>query len=140
MVSSAFCLHPLSLCLMLIMLAVRVCVSRGLIFMKWISYAIILIFLGGIIVIFIYVTTLAGNEKFFLNRPSLLNLIIFLSFITIVSSLTIHSQFKKEAFIRHIYYSSSLIILWFLIIFLFSTLIVIVKMSESFKGALIKFI
>jgi hypothetical protein len=104
---SLFCGHPLTLCLTLILLAFTAGIFRGLIFIKWIFYAVILIFLGGIIVVFIYVTTLAGNEKFDmkLHQPLLLRL-------AVVFSLTYFffpnlSQVKKEIFIGHTYFSSA---------------------------------
>jgi len=41
----------------------------GYFFSMWLTYSVILIFLGGIIVVFLYATTLAGAEKLF--SPSL---------------------------------------------------------------------
>ena len=100
----AFCNHPLMLCLALILFALRAGRLRGLIFIKWIFYAIILIFLGGIIVVFIYVTTLAGNEKFHMNfAPSSLVFLILGAIFIYFYSLR-PTQFKKEIFISHIYF------------------------------------
>lgn len=134
------CNHPLMLCLILILLAASISVIRRLIILKWITYAIVLIFLGGMIIIFIYVTTLAGNEKF--STASLTR--NFLTFLTIarlavvftISPLSAHT---KEFFMSHIYFRNSSRILWFLILFLFMTLVIVVKLAESFKGALVKF-
>jgi len=136
----AFCNHPLMLCLALILFALRAGRLRGLIFIKWIFYAIILIFLGGIIVVFIYVTTLAGNEKFHMNfAPSSLVFLILGAIFIYFYSLR-PTQFKKEIFISHIYFSSTTPLLWYLVIFLFTTLVVVVKLAENFKGTLIKFL
>lgn len=135
-----FCRHPLTLCLTLVLLAARVGVLRGIVYIKWIFYATVLIFLGGIIVVFIYVTTLAGNEKFQISLINPAFLVLILRLISIYVCSPKLSIFKKETFIRHIYYTRSAPILCFLIIFLFRVLILVIKLAENFKGALIKFL
>lgn len=134
------CAHPLTLCLSIITLSSFIGIISGFIFIKWIFYAVALIFLGGIIVIFIYVTTLAGNEKFLLPRiPSTVALTILLIFIGL-SQLPTTSEFKQELFITHTYSAPSIPVLCFLLIFLFRALFTVIKITESFKGALTKFI
>jgi NADH-ubiquinone oxidoreductase chain 6 len=134
------CTHPLVLCLLLILLASSVSAARGLVGIKWIIYAILLIFLGGIIVVFIYVTILAGNEKFTtIISYKLLFSLLGLSICGIVFNCPLNTQTKKELFMSHIYFSSSTFVLWFLIIFLLATLLIVVKQSENFKGALVKY-
>lgn len=138
--TSALCIHPLTLCLTLVTLAARIGVLSGLIFIRWIFYAVILIFLGGIIVVFIYVTTLAGNEKFRINFVSpLLGLLIFCTSFIYFYFPTL-TQIKKEIFMGHVYFSRTTPVLWFLIMFLLSTLIVVIKLAENFKGTLTKFL
>lgn len=131
--------NPLVICLILIMLALIVGRISGIIYMKWIIYAIILIFLGGIMVVFIYVTRLAGNEKFIL-KPTLLLVWTSVIFFIRSSFINLASQTKKENFMSHLFITSSSFILWRLTIFLLITLIIVVKITENFKGALIKFI
>jgi len=138
--TSLFCSHPLTLCLTLILLATTVGALRGLVFIKWIFYAVILIFLGGIIVVFIYITTLAGNEKFHIAPLNPLFLIFTLNGSLVYFYAPKLSQFKKEIFISHIYFSRATPFLWFLVIFLFRTLIIVIKLAENFKGTLIKFL
>jgi len=134
------CKHPLMLCLVLILLATTIGGLRGLVFIKWIFYAVVLIFLGGIIVVFIYITTLAGNEKFHIASPNSWLLVFMISRSYIYSHAPKLPQFKKEIFMSHIYFSRATPLLWFLIIFLFSTLIITIKLAENFKGSLIKFL
>jgi NADH-ubiquinone oxidoreductase chain 6 len=138
--TSLLCSHPLTLCLTLILLAASIGALSGLVFIKWIFYAVILIFLGGIIVVFIYITTLAGNEKFHITllNPWILVFIVRGGLIYFYAPKL--SQFKKELFISHIYFSRATPFLWFLVIFLFRTLIIVIKLAENFKGTLIKFL
>src|SRR5271163_1327063 len=101
-------------------------------------YAIILIFLGGIIIIFIYVTTLAGNEKFLI--PFNFNLLYLpIRRLIIIRFLGSYPILPKEIFFIHTYLSSTTPILWFLFTFLLITLFVVIKIAESFKGVLVKF-
>jgi len=130
------CVHPLILCLLLIVYSIFITIITGVLFSKWLSYAIILIFLGGIIIVFIYVTTLAGGDKFFTTLN--LNPITVRIYIIIVMRFYGFTNIKKEYFILHIYHRNSPL-LWFAIIFLLTTLFLVVKLAESFKGALIKF-
>lgn len=130
--------NPLMLCLLLIVLALLVGATTGVIFIKWITYSLVLIFLGGIIIIFIYITRLAGSEKFVIN-PSTAPLITLLALSSY--ALLIHpTQNKKENFISHLFMRTPSYVLWTLVVFLLATLLIVVKIAESFKGALIKFV
>nr|YP_010894986.1 NADH dehydrogenase subunit 6 [Apystomyia elinguis]WJW73499.1 NADH dehydrogenase subunit 6 [Apystomyia elinguis] len=60
--------HPLAMGLMLLIQTFLVCLSSGLLAKSfWFSYVLFLIFLGGMLVLFIYVTSLASNEMFSLS-------------------------------------------------------------------------
>jgi hypothetical protein len=73
-------------------------------------YAVILIFLGGIIVIFVYVTRLAGNEKFIV-KP-VFYFVLSGSFILInCAFLDLAPQDRKENFMSHLFITSSSFIL-----------------------------
>nr|WAX39126.1 NADH dehydrogenase subunit 6 [Anaplecta sp. 1 ZQW-2020] len=57
--------HPLAMGLTLLMQTMMTCLISGLMLKTfWFSYILFLIFLGGMLVLFIYVTTLASNEMF----------------------------------------------------------------------------
>merc|ERR1712002_713944 len=59
--------HPISIGLILVLLSIL----SGAILIKinitWFFYLLVLVFLGGVIVLIIYISTLAANEKFFLS-------------------------------------------------------------------------
>nr|YP_010693305.1 NADH dehydrogenase subunit 6 [Bactrocera wuzhishana]WCB99149.1 NADH dehydrogenase subunit 6 [Bactrocera wuzhishana] len=60
--------HPLAMGLMLLIQTVQICLITGLMAKSfWFSYVLFLIFLGGMLVLFIYVTSLASNEMFSLS-------------------------------------------------------------------------
>ena len=58
-------IHPLAIGLISLIQSLLICLITGLISKRfWFSYILFLIFLGGILVLFIYVTSLASNEIF----------------------------------------------------------------------------
>nr|YP_010693162.1 NADH dehydrogenase subunit 6 [Zeugodacus diversus]WCB98408.1 NADH dehydrogenase subunit 6 [Zeugodacus diversus] len=60
--------HPLAMGLMLLIQTLQICLLTGLMAKSfWFSYILFLIFLGGMLVLFIYVTSLASNEMFSLS-------------------------------------------------------------------------
>nr|YP_010385038.1 NADH dehydrogenase subunit 6 [Pinnaxodes major]UPL65048.1 NADH dehydrogenase subunit 6 [Pinnaxodes major] len=57
--------HPLAMGLILLLQTTLICLSIGFsTFSFWLSYILFLIFLGGMLVLFIYVASLASNESF----------------------------------------------------------------------------
>lgn len=57
--------NPLSIGLVLLVITLLVAVSLGTVFSYlWLSYTLVLILLGGLLVIFIYVALVASNENF----------------------------------------------------------------------------
>nr|YP_010296687.1 NADH dehydrogenase subunit 6 [Rhagoletis cerasi]UMI33254.1 NADH dehydrogenase subunit 6 [Rhagoletis cerasi]UMI33267.1 NADH dehydrogenase subunit 6 [Rhagoletis cerasi]UMI33280.1 NADH dehydrogenase subunit 6 [Rhagoletis cerasi] len=60
--------HPLAMGFMLLIQTLQICLLTGMMSKSfWFSYILFLIFLGGMLVLFIYVTSLASNEMFSLS-------------------------------------------------------------------------
>ncbi len=120
----------------------------------WFSYILFLIFLGGILVLFIYVASIASNEQFKFNLKTLLlslRLRFFLSalaflldptltsnkIITPISSLTYKFNLSDSAFqISSIYNVPSYSFTLFIICYLLLALIIIVKIINIFSSPL----
>ena len=62
--------HPLKIALTLVIVSGLTAVYAGIGGSKWIICSIFLIFLGGMMVMFLYVCTLSINEKFLGQRAS----------------------------------------------------------------------
>nr|ASY98168.1 NADH dehydrogenase subunit 6 [Deroplatys desiccata] len=61
--------HPLSMGLILFLQTIFMCLISGLLSLSfWFSYILLLIYLGGMLVLFMYVTSLASNEMFFYSN------------------------------------------------------------------------
>merc|ERR1712121_349705 len=118
------------------------------------SYILFLIFLGGILVLFIYITSLASNEIFNTSISIItfifirMFIILLLTIITDNSILTQLNYFKipivfKElphisdiSLVSMIYNSTNLNLTIFIVFYLFLTLIVVVKITNIFFGPL----
>nr|QNE85541.1 NADH dehydrogenase subunit 6 [Rivellia syngenesiae] len=76
--------HPLAMGLMLLIQTLLICLLTGFITKTfWFSYILFLIFLGGMLVLFIYVTSLASNEMFSLSmKMTFMSMIMFFFLMT----------------------------------------------------------
>nr|ATN41239.1 NADH dehydrogenase subunit 6 [Endopterygota sp. 24 LC-2017] len=149
--------HPLALGLMLLFQTTCVCMITGLINSSfWFSYILFLIFLGGMLVLFIYVTSLASNEMFSLSMKltfiSLMSflLLICISLIIDKSSLapfiqnnemnsisSLHSYFSENSLnLNKLYNYPTNLITILLMNYLLIALIAIVKITKMFFGPL----
>nr|UGN61742.1 NADH dehydrogenase subunit 6 [Cryptocercus kagongensis] len=65
--------HPVAMGLMLLMQTILVCLMSGLMSQSfWFAYIMFLIFIGGMLVLFIYVTSLASNEMLTLSTKMMI--------------------------------------------------------------------
>nr|YP_009512578.1 NADH dehydrogenase subunit 6 [Hymenopenaeus neptunus]AXJ93145.1 NADH dehydrogenase subunit 6 [Hymenopenaeus neptunus] len=146
-------MHPLAMGLSLLVQTMMICVTAGLLMKSfWFSYILFLIFLGAMLVLFIYVASLASNEAFsFSGSLSLLIIatIMMSSLLLIIDPLMINSpSFLSQSSIQTNIYSSTPALLsiiynnttmnltLFIILYLLLTLIVVVKITNTFFGPL----
>lgn len=149
--------HPLAIGLILLLQTTVICLITGLLNKSfWFSYILFLIFLGGILVLFIYVTSIASNEIFSLSTKITITIpLIFILLILITwfidKPIFIPNFINNEIeTIPHFYsfftenslslnklynYPTNLITL-LLINYLLITLIAIVKITKLFYGPL----
>ena len=144
--------HPLSMGLTLLIQTIFISLAAGLsTYSYWFSYILFIIFLGGILVLFIYVTSLAANERFSFSYSTLT---ISLILLIIILPLNLFWDFLFNSSITQlplsslaIEHSNVFIISWiyrinlinftlFIILYLLLTLIVVVKITNLFKGPL----
>nr|YP_010710181.1 NADH dehydrogenase subunit 6 [Narosa fulgens]WCS41481.1 NADH dehydrogenase subunit 6 [Narosa fulgens] len=154
-----FISHPLSMGLFILMQTLMTCLLSGmLIETYWFSYILFLIFLGGLLVLFIYVSSIASNElfkisiknKFFLLISSMF--IIFfvillknnLSWMNFFMNSEIFNYFNHFIFINNenminlskLYNNHTFFLMMILIIYLFITLVAVIKITNIFYGPL----
>nr|AML25668.1 NADH dehydrogenase subunit 6 [Histeridae sp. BMNH 1274739] len=136
--------HPLSMTLILLMQTIIVSIQTGMVsFMTWFSYIMFLIMIGGMLVLFIYMTSVASNEKFSFKTndlilPSLGVLIITMMQITseqMNNPVNMWTQITSTSLVKYFNFPSNLIILM-MMIYLFFTLIAVVSISNISYGPL----
>nr|AND96510.1 NADH deshydrogenase subunit 6 [Milichus apicalis] len=141
--------HPLSMGTILLIQTINLTLYMGYLkFDYWYSYILFLIMIGGMLVLFIYMTTVASNEKF---SPSIKLLIMSSMIILIFMFLLIimdpffymmnsnfneyENEFINLSLNKYFNFPNS-IIMYTLILYLLITLFVIVKITSFKKGSL----
>nr|YP_009995503.1 NADH dehydrogenase subunit 6 [Ochthebius uniformis]QNP09958.1 NADH dehydrogenase subunit 6 [Ochthebius uniformis] len=144
-----FMIHPLSMGMILLIQTMIVSLITGFLnFNYWFSYILFLIMIGGMLVLFIYMTSVASNEKFKNNNKLMIFIIISILIMLILmlksdSFFIMNSNFNKFIFMNYNYYilskfynAPSNYIMFLMIIYLFITLIAIVKITNFQLGPL----
>merc|ERR1719239_2100805 len=125
--------HPISLGLVLIFYSLLIGVARIMIRAPWFFYLLVLVFLGGVIILIIYIRTLAANEKF--RAPTSFRVLI-LSFTIISYNYRNKTSFNINIVINLYEYSNGSLSI-FLITYLLITMICVVKLVKFEKGPLV---
>nr|YP_009485879.1 NADH dehydrogenase subunit 6 [Paroster macrosturtensis]AVZ66451.1 NADH dehydrogenase subunit 6 [Paroster macrosturtensis] len=149
--------HPMSMGLTLMIQTILISLMMSMYsYSFWFSYILFLIMVGGMLILFIYMTSLASNEKFkFSSNFIIIMFAMFLNMITILmvdKMLTFSmfknfnmneimgsfSLFKNENIItlNMMYNNPNFMITIMLINYLFLTLIMVVKITKSNSGPL----
>nr|AVV61628.1 NADH dehydrogenase subunit 6 [Orybina plangonalis] len=154
-----FLTHPLSMGLMILTQTLLICLLTGMLIKTyWFSYILFLTFLGGLLVLFIYVSSIASNEMFKISLNmkimffSLLSLNIFMSLYYFFNlkyiNITINSEminlFNNSMFFNNenkinlskLYNNKTYYLTLMMMIYLFITLIAVVKITNIFFGPL----
>lgn len=124
--------HPLRLRLALIVISLFLGVCFWSVGSNWLAISLILIFVGGIIVIFIYVSSLSEIKKFAVGLKS--KVIALPVFLLLLIKQRNYPYLPVSSFLEDLDFQ--LIIL--LTLLLLRTLFISVKISQSFKGSIVK--
>nr|YP_009476275.1 NADH dehydrogenase subunit 6 [Psilogramma increta]AVM38370.1 NADH dehydrogenase subunit 6 [Psilogramma increta] len=150
--------HPLSMGLMILIQTMLMCLMSGMMIKTyWFSYILFLTFLGGLLVLFIYVSSIASNELFILSNNMKMFIYIFILLLIMTQMIffknlnwmnlnnnsemeTLMNMFwfnnENKINMNKLYNNKSSMLMMLLIIYLFITLIAIVKITNIFYGPL----
>nr|UZH35958.1 NADH dehydrogenase subunit 6 [Phlugiolopsis punctata] len=150
--------HPMAMMLIIILQTLIVSLTTGMMTSTfWFSYILFLVFLGGMLVLFIYITSLASNELFSIPTKSLIIVLMFLSIIISISLFSDSTLWNMLSFTEEMnnidnefitlhddsnylltkfYNKPTDLITLMLVSYLFLTLIAIVKITNIFQGPL----
>nr|YP_010287569.1 NADH dehydrogenase subunit 6 [Sinomphisa plagialis]UKT61900.1 NADH dehydrogenase subunit 6 [Sinomphisa plagialis] len=152
--------HPLSMGLMILIQTLLTCIITGMMLPTyWFSYILFLTFMGGLLVLFIYVSSIASNEifkiSFFMKIFFFICIMMFImiSFFSFnnfykmnfnINNLEMNNFFNMFLFFNNenkinltkLYNNQTFLIMMMMIIYLFITLIAVVKITNIFYGPL----
>nr|YP_009935567.1 NADH dehydrogenase subunit 6 [Omosita colon]QNS37172.1 NADH dehydrogenase subunit 6 [Omosita colon]QVG61296.1 NADH dehydrogenase subunit 6 [Omosita colon] len=144
--------HPLSFGFILLMQTIAISLISGFMnYNYWFSYILFLVMIGGMLILFIYMTSIASNEKFkfsFKLFISLISMILIMIIIMMIDqyffnnlninndmynfNMNINNTFSLNKFMNYPNYS----MLFMIFIYLYITLIAVTKISNINKGPL----
>nr|ATG33642.1 NADH dehydrogenase subunit 6 [Gastrolina depressa] len=135
--------HPLSCGMILMLQTILTAMLTGKMNTNfWYSYILFLIMVGGMLILFIYMTSIASNEKFKLNFMLMTMMIIIIMMLLYMITMDMfYMNMKQTININYMslmkYYNfPNLMLMLLMIIYLFITLIVVVKISKLTYGPL----
>nr|YP_006503906.1 NADH dehydrogenase subunit 6 [Porotermes adamsoni]AFM92406.1 NADH dehydrogenase subunit 6 [Porotermes adamsoni] len=140
--------HPLAMGLMLLLQTILMSTISGLLHQSfWYSYILFLIFLGGMLVLFIYVTSLASNEMFSMSTKMLSILVGAVMILTLMNMWIKNDSeesMKHEMILNNntnnilekLYNEPTGNLTIMLALYLFLALIVVAKITNISKGPL----
>nr|WBR65519.1 NADH dehydrogenase subunit 6 [Layahima chiangi] len=146
--------HPLAMGLTLLIQTIIISLSCGLFtYSYWFAYILFLIMLGGMLVLFIYVTSLASNELFSFSMKSLFismmsfsllmmillftdNLMLMTNSLEMINMSLEKTSSENELSLIKLYNNPTMNITIMMINYLLLTLIVVVKITNINYGPL----
>nr|AFI54796.1 NADH dehydrogenase subunit 6 [Urostylis sp. HL-2012] len=145
MMSTTFLIliHPLSMTIILIMLTLMISMTTGIMLSTFIlSYIILIIMTSGMLVLFVYMSSVASNEKFKVALVSgmlmsIISIIITFNSNEILENTWMIQLMPKEnlMFIKMFNYPNNILIM-FSVMYLFLTMIVISNIVNFSQGPL----
>nr|WMQ78029.1 NADH dehydrogenase subunit 6 [Zaranga tukuringra] len=156
-INMMFLNNPLSMGLMILIQTLMTCLLTGMMIKTyWFSYILFLTFLGGLLVLFIYVSSISSNELFNISFNMKMMMILFMFTALIISmmnmnnlwlmnfsnnmemnnlfNLFIFNNLENKINLNKLYNTQTFMLMMMMVIYLFITLIAVVKITNIFYG------
>nr|AIY61682.1 NADH dehydrogenase subunit 6 [Serritermes serrifer] len=139
--------HPMAMGMALLIQTMLMCMISGVMYKSfWFSYILFMIMIGGMLVLFMYMTSLASNEMFRTSSKMITATVLMMPIITYVTSTQMNNKemlnhetmMENETFLTTtmMYNSSAGSMTIMLVIYMLLTLIIVVNMVNISKGPL----
>nr|URX52758.1 NADH dehydrogenase subunit 6 [Kalotermes sp.] len=140
--------HPLAMGMMLLTQTMFMCLISGLMHQSfWFQYILFMVFIGGMLVLFIYVTSLASNEMFSLSTKMFTMTTMVIIVTTMMKDWTMLNNTEMTtiemitgdeitSMTSKLYNQPTGTMTILMALYLFLTLIVVVKITNISKGPL----
>nr|YP_010620342.1 NADH dehydrogenase subunit 6 [Lethe distans]WAX37318.1 NADH dehydrogenase subunit 6 [Lethe distans] len=150
--------HPITMGLLILLQTLFICLLLGMLINSyWFSYILFLVFLGGLLVLFIYVSSIASNEL--MNIKFVNKFVIFMPFFILIMAILLKNNLnwlnlsinedmnnffnmflfslnENNISLFKLYNNQTYLLMSIMIIYLFITLIAVVKITNIFFGPL----
>nr|ASU45996.1 NADH dehydrogenase subunit 6 [Schistocerca quisqueya] len=150
--------HPMSMMLFIILQTFLVGLMTGTMMESyWLSYILFLTFLGGMLVLFIYITSIASNEMFqpksitmiitlmmwmfIMTTLIMFDMMMFMDFFKNTETMNINNSINYQEMtmsLEKLYNSPTFIITMMMMIYLFLALLAVVKITNINQGPIRK--
>nr|URX53951.1 NADH dehydrogenase subunit 6 [Cryptotermes sp. 5 AB-2022a] len=139
--------HPLAMGMMLLMQTMIMCLISGIMHQSfWFQYILFMVFIGGMLVLFIYVASLASNEMFSMSAKMVLMAVWMMTMSTMINTQVNHDSSDSTTYnttsnetilmTSKLYNQPSGVLTILAALYLLMTLIVVVKITNVSKGPL----
>nr|AQP26794.1 NADH dehydrogenase subunit 6 [Pericapritermes latignathus]AQP29651.1 NADH dehydrogenase subunit 6 [Pericapritermes dolichocephalus] len=139
--------HPLAMGLMLLLQTTMICVISGTMYSSfWFSYILFMIMIGGMLVLFMYMTSLASNEMFSPSNKMLMTAALILPAMTmIMPTVTNNKEMSNHNMMMENEITSTTTVMYnqmmgtmttLLVLYMLLTLIVVVNIINVSSGPL----
>nr|YP_009350335.1 NADH dehydrogenase subunit 6 [Microcerotermes crassus]AQP26833.1 NADH dehydrogenase subunit 6 [Microcerotermes crassus]AQP27050.1 NADH dehydrogenase subunit 6 [Microcerotermes crassus] len=139
--------HPLAMGLMLLIQTTMVCLISGTMYKSfWFSYILFMIMIGGMLVLFMYMTSLASNEMFSPSNKMLMATLLTLpALLYMMPTVTNNKEMCSHDMMAEtetlttttVMYNQTMgIMTTLLVLYMLLTLIVVVNIINVYKGPL----
>nr|YP_009740456.1 NADH dehydrogenase subunit 6 [Salina celebensis]QID03183.1 NADH dehydrogenase subunit 6 [Salina celebensis] len=139
--------HPVTILTMILTQTFLICISLWIMIKSsWFSFILFLIFLGGLMVLFVYVVSLASNEKFEMKMSLFYQMITLNSLMVLIVGVWNYFQVNNLLVDQTnmlmktmmIFSSSNILTSILIMTYLLFTLLVAVKIASKYEGPLRK--
>nr|YP_010925408.1 NADH dehydrogenase subunit 6 [Figulus punctatus]WKD83639.1 NADH dehydrogenase subunit 6 [Figulus punctatus] len=142
-----FVSHPLSFGMILVIQTIIISLMTGIMYSTWYSYILFIIMIGGMLVLFMYMTNVASNEKFKLSKNIsiiVMSWTMLLTITQIMDTMLIYSTslkpFSKSSLLslslsKYLNFPMNSILI-LIMIYLLLTLIAVIKITNIKHGPL----
>nr|AIY61838.1 NADH dehydrogenase subunit 6 [Leptomyxotermes doriae]URH16551.1 NADH dehydrogenase subunit 6 [Leptomyxotermes doriae] len=139
--------HPMAMGLMLLMQTVMICMISGTMYSNfWFSYILFMIMIGGMLVLFMYMTSLASNELFSPSNKMMMFYLMMMPFLLyIMPTMTNNKEMNTHNTMMENEITTTTTVMYnqmmgtmttMLVVYMLLTLIVVVNIINVSKGPL----
>nr|UPL65348.1 NADH dehydrogenase subunit 6 [Piesma cf. maculatum] len=132
--------HPIAMGILIIIQTLLVALIAGMMMKSfWFSYIIMIIMISGMLVLFIYMASIASNEKFFLSFKLMMVMIVILMFMEDNSDMDATEEISTPYInisLMKLFNNKSMFITLMLVNYLFYAMMTVSKIVHIYEGPL----